>query len=251
MQPKTWNVAGASVIGSSHMKLGLPCQDSHDYAVQDEFLLAAIADGAGSAAKAEIGSRTAANAARAHLLDLLSNTTPDAKTSEQAVLGAIEAARRALEEVALRDSVSLREFATTLIVLIASRGFIAVAQIGDGGVVGCLEGELKTLTRPPIGEYINEVTFLTTDNYRDHIQLAANNPCPEQIAAFTDGLQMLALQYPDGQPFGGFFKPLFNLISEGGEDKKLIAQIEEFLGSTRLNERTDDDKTLLLAALTG
>src|ERR1700730_4956424 len=62
-----WRIVRASVVGSSHIKSGTPCQDSSlheliDCAAKAPVLVAVISDGAGSAEQAEIGSSTTCRA---------------------------------------------------------------------------------------------------------------------------------------------------------------------------------------------
>ncbi len=59
-----WRLVATSVRGTSHEKTGQPCQDAHDWGELPEgVLVAAVADGAGSAALAEVGASVAARAA--------------------------------------------------------------------------------------------------------------------------------------------------------------------------------------------
>src|SRR5438093_57688 len=72
---RSWRVAAASVCGTSHAKTGKPCQDTYRWAVLPEgTLVAAVADGAGSAAHAEVGAalatETAVDTLRARLAQL-------------------------------------------------------------------------------------------------------------------------------------------------------------------------------------
>lgn len=49
-----WRVAAASVRGTTHEKTGQPCQDAHCWEqLPESVLVAAVADGAGSAALGE------------------------------------------------------------------------------------------------------------------------------------------------------------------------------------------------------
>lgn len=59
-----WHIIGASVTGTSHLKQGNGCDDTHMYQQHNNgSLMLAVADGAGSARYAALGARTAANAA--------------------------------------------------------------------------------------------------------------------------------------------------------------------------------------------
>ena len=66
---------------------------------------------------------------------------------------------------------------------------------------------------------------------------------------FSDGLQRLALDFAKTIPFEPFFQGLFPSVRAMSADdgEKLTQSLTDFLNSPRINERTDDDKTLILA----
>ena len=68
-----------------------------------------------------------------------------------------------------------------------------------------------------------------------------------ELAVFTDGLQRLALDFTTRQPYGAFFRPFFERLRTEPEPETLLEPLREFLDSPRVNDRTDDDKTLVLA----
>ena len=58
----TWTVLGDSVIGTSHRTRSTPCQDAFRIATfgpSAEWLVVAVADGAGSASRSEVGATMA------------------------------------------------------------------------------------------------------------------------------------------------------------------------------------------------
>ena len=58
-----WRGVGASLCGTSHVSGGIPCQDAHYWQINDgDVLVAAVADGAGSAELAEVGAEIASRA---------------------------------------------------------------------------------------------------------------------------------------------------------------------------------------------
>jgi hypothetical protein len=246
-----WKIVAASVQGTSHTKTGTPCQDSHCFAQKDNILVGAVADGAGSASSAEIGSSVAAETFVSKITDLISSLGEISEHVAQSVVkqGVLEA-RAALERKAQEQSPgkSLRDFATTLIAFIATGEFVAAAQIGDGALV-CLslDNELFAITVPPLSEYINETTFLVSENWIDSLQATIICQKIKAIVAFSDGLQLLALKLPESIPYEPFFRPLFNFVLDSEDEAAAKAQVEAFLNSPRVNARTDDDKTLLLA----
>src|SRR5579862_696860 len=110
-----WKVVAASVIGVSHEKVMLPCQDAHRWLVlPGGLLLVAMADGAGSAALADVGAAVAVEAAIGRLAELVV-ALPWLK-SEDGLSDVLRAGRAAVEAEAERRAAELRYLACTLIV---------------------------------------------------------------------------------------------------------------------------------------
>jgi hypothetical protein len=163
----------------------------------------------------------------------------------------LTAAQTALTTEAATRQVKTRELATTLIVVVVTPTLVAAAQVGDGAaIVGDATGNVIALTSPESGEYINETTFLTTPEAVYTAQVRVWHGTATHLAAFSDGLQMLALKLPEGLPHAPFFAPLFRFVANAADASEAQAQLAAFLRSPRVRERTDDDVTLLLAART-
>lgn len=246
-----WQTVSASVCGSSHEKSGLPCQDRHCVeALADDVLLIAVADGAGAAAYAEEGATLAVQAAVNCLsfnCERLRSGGDDAEW-EAVLRMAVEEAREAVLAAATKRETEARQFASTLIVVIARADVVACTQVGDGGVVVWgSDGQLIALTIPQSGEYLNETTFLTSDDALETLQSLVWRGPVTGLAAFSDGLQMLCLKLPEGIPHAPFFAPLFRFAESGRDANETRAQLENFLRSTKIRQFTDDDLTLVLA----
>jgi hypothetical protein len=69
------------------------------------------------------------------------------------------------------------------------------------------------------------------------------------IGVLTDGLQMLALNMLVGEPHKPFFFPLFDFVANAEDKVVAKEQLVKFLCSERITNRTDDDLTLIIAAL--
>ena len=133
--------------------------------------------------------------------------------------------------------------------MVATPQQVAVAQVGDGAaVVGDGDGNIVALTVPPCGEYINETIFLVSPDAIETAQWQVWQGKPAQIAIFSDGLQMLALKMPEAVPHAPFFSPLFRFAAQIQDEAEAKQQLDSFLRSPRVTERTDDDLTLLLAS---
>lgn len=252
-----WQVAAASACGTSHKRMGLFCQDAHCWKlVQEYILVAAVADGAGSAPFADIGASIASQTAVETIRSQLDNL-PLANEDmgyHSLLTDGIRKARAAVEIEAKSRGVEARDLATTLILLIAAPEVIAAVQVqvGDGAVVaGDRADNIVPITRPQFGEYINETTFITSTDAIETAQVGIWRGDVTHIAALSDGLQMLALNMPEGTPHAPFFLPLFQFHSDMTDTMEAQAEVEAFLGSARVTERTDDDLTLLLAKLAG
>jgi hypothetical protein len=230
-----WHALAASVEGSGHRARGIGCEDASSVEVLDDgTLLMAVADGAGSAPRAAEGSTRAVAAAM------------EAMRSGVDLEVVVEGARRSLEPVVMGERLGDR--ATTLLVVRAVGGAIETGQVGDGAVVVRRHGILEVVAADDKGEYLNETCFLTSDGWRDALRVArVADDGVDSIAVMTDGLQLVALDLATGTPHAPFFEPFFAFAAGGGE----VAQLEAFLASDRVGERTDDDVTLAVATLGG
>lgn len=251
-----WQVIGAAVQGLSHQKQGLPCQDALKYhSLPGGTLLVALADGAGSAIHAELGAQAAVQASVDWLITRLEKDLPgECCEWAEVIWDTFQSARTALEQLQEEQAKPLRSFATTLTCLVATPAQLVVGQLGDGAVVAVRpDGSLHTVTTLQRGEYANETNFLTQDQALDLVAIQVIDEPVQALAVMSDGLTRLALKRPDNEPHLPFFKPLFAFaVSSAASGNPLQANesLIEFLTSPRVNERTDDDKALVLALRT-
>jgi hypothetical protein len=249
-----WRTAGLCVSGVSHLRTGTPCQDAHLWEqTAGGILVAAVADGAGSASLADVGSACAVRAAVKASLEHLGDGLPLEDEDWQALLAEVlRAGREALVNEAAARSGSLSDLATTLLVALATPELVAAVQVGDGAVVVRLAGtRFQTVTRPPAQEFLNETTFLTSADALDQAQFAVVRDHVTGLALLSDGLQMLALKLPEGTPHSPFFDPLMRLVAEVNDQGTAEEHLRRFFQSPRITDRTDDDLTLVLAVRAG
>jgi len=246
----TWRTVHAAVAGTSHVENGASCQDDHlvaTYSGPEEVLVALIADGAGSAARAEQGASIACETVNEVLKYWVNERTACDLTSE-IVIRFLEDARLRIRETAESENLTARDFACTLLLAIVGTKTGVFAQIGDGGIViGNADG-YSPVFWPDAGEYANMTYFVTDDDALEHLQFAIL-PAPDEVAMFSDGLQRLALDYRQRQAYSPFFSPMFERVRKSDivACESLCEQLGSFLNSQKVNERTDDDKTLILA----
>ncbi len=244
-----WRFATARATGTSHLRAGLPCQDRLACtALPDGTLVAAVADGAGSAPAGDLGAEVAVEAVVLHLRRSLE----EGRSDFQALLREAAAqARAAVLAEALEKGFEARSLASTLLALVLTPEGGGALQIGDGViVVSDIGDEWGWVFWPQRGEYANTTYFLTDDGALDRIQVETFTTTITDAALMSDGLEPLALHYASGTVHEPFFKGMFQpLIQSGGtgEIDQLSASLEQFLSSERVGSRTDDDLSLILA----
>jgi len=248
-----WRIIGASVTGTSHHTSQQPCQDAFQcQLLPDGGVLIVVADGAGSADKAEEGSAMVVKKACAFMHAKLTANFPQSESGwRELVQAAIEDTRTALSEHAANAKKDLRSYAATFMLAAVTRDCIVGALIGDCGTVAMKEsGQLFSLCAPQKGEYANVTHFITQDNALDSLDIQIYSEPIKGVAVFSDGLLEMALNISDNQPFAPFFKPLFSFAAAAENDQEAEKQLAAFLNSARVNARTNDDKTLVLAQRT-
>src|SRR5262249_22636469 len=98
------------------------------------------------------------------------------------------------------------------------------------------------------GEYA-ATTFFVTDDPQPSIQFCfVDNPIQE-IAVFSDGLERLVLDFSSHSAHAPFFEKMFAPLSTAstGRNRDLSRALKKFLDGPSVCDRTDDDKTLILA----
>lgn len=246
-----WTFATASVRGTSHVRAGTRLQDAKRcFAIGDASLLIVVADGAGSAAfggeGAAIVCRTIATLAHSSLA-----RGSDLPTDEVVWSWVDECRDRISVSAAKRDS-SPRQFASTMVLVLATPAGLLAAHIGDGAAVGrhCDDRQWSVLSRPAHGEYAS-ATFFITDDSEPQLRISRHQPDYDAIAVFSDGIENLVIDHRTGEASPAFFNPMVRPLDKSpviGRDLGLSRNLAAFLDSNRVNDLTDDDKTLVLAA---
>jgi len=256
MKESMWSHASASVIGSSHVEMGEPCQDAHQcflvHPEVGETLVSAVADGAGSAPRGKEGARQACEFFTTQIEALLTNGGLISDLSVEQGISWLDQFRLQLEATGEENGFSLRDYACTLLVGVVGPSEAVFLQVGDGSIIfsTALDPDYYQVAHwPERGLYANTTFFATDPDARKHMQHRTVYRTIEEVAFLTDGLETIALRYQDREAHSPFFRGLFPSLrnTEPGHCKTLSASIAEFLGSERVSKRTDDDKTLVLA----
>jgi hypothetical protein len=149
----------------------------------------------------------------------------------------------------------VREYACTLLVGIVGDVRSVFWQIGDGAMCFRIRGreDYQYAFWPEKGDYANVTFFVTDANAQEHLEFDITDAEIVELAAFSDGLERLALNFVAGEAYAGFFNGLFPHLRRlsPGYSARISEELKEFLGSDRVNKRTDDDKSLILASRDG
>jgi hypothetical protein len=252
---RRWRIVAASTIGTSHSKCGTPCQDANVVKVfidkdGEEVLVVVVSDGAGSAANAEIGSRlTCKTIVDAVELYLINGGKVDSINRSIAWSWCMMVQQAVKLQSEIDDRVP-RDYACTMLVAIVAGNEAAFLQIGDGAIVISDGKEWCWVYWPQHGEFANMTNFVT-EPWAEEV--FAFEQCPrkiEEFAVFSDGLERLVLHEATKTVFAPFFDKMFSTVRaiEGeGVDTKLSEDLAVYLDSRIINDKTDDDKTLVLA----
>jgi hypothetical protein len=255
-----WRVAHTSVIGTSHEKTGLPCQDAGCCRIVSDpegrhVLLAVACDGAGSASRSLDGATLAVDRFLKEFSEATSHSGLDGITREfvEDWLSRLRAEIRDRAELA---DLSPREFACTLLGAVVSQDRAAFFQIGDGAIVVSNRAEADDygwIFWPQHGEFANQTNFVTQDDALEVLEFELGERSVDEVAIFTDGIERLVLDLQEKTAHAPFFRTLFGWVAKTepaavNEEIPTSEVMGRYLGSKQINDRTDDDKTLILAS---
>ena len=218
-----WTWAAAKAIGTAHMQVGLPCQDAFACHVatpspETEVLIAALADGAGSAERAEAGARLATSifvdvGARVISMRAVRRLRKRASLS---VLAPRRPAARLRRSRATKIARS-RTLQPRLWWRSCTPSGGAVGQVGDGGVVAAEGADhcWRPVLWPDHGEYVNTTSFLTDTDALEQFRVESLQSPVASVCLFSDGLERLVLDFRARTAHAPFFDTLFKSFDGG------------------------------------
>ena len=248
-----WKAIGKSVIGTSHVAAGKGCEDALQYIIEkdvhgNEVLICCLSDGAGSA---QYAGEASAFCTAEVLSSLSALATAGAALTEAHIYSLLEDIYDELQTQANANGAEIYDYSCTLLGCFITQTQSVFFQIGDGAIVRDDAGGAYTyIWWPHNGEYQNVTAFLVDDRNFANLNVTIIDERINEIALFTDGIQMLALNNEHRQVHQPFFMNLFQHLRMADHEEKinlLNIKLEDYLGGDRINLRTDDDKTLFLA----
>ncbi|MXN44148.1 protein phosphatase 2C domain-containing protein [Shinella kummerowiae] len=252
---QAWRWAGARSKGTSHERTGSPCQDygcaSEIESPAGPVFIAVVSDGAGSATHADVGSKLASTTLLRLAREFLAGS-PRSSIQEEAVWEWLDAIRDRINVEAKRLELRPRDFAATVVAVLADDSGATVIHVGDGAVaLKALGADAWTVPSWPFqGEYASTTSFVT-DDPQPRLDFVTVEIQISELAVFSDGIERMVLDFTSRTPHGPFFdrmlKPITALTTPG-RDIDLSKALQSYLASPAVCDRTDDDKTLILGA---
>ncbi len=250
--PSAWVVTAASVRGPDHAREGRPRQDACAWCAEGSRLVAAIADGAGSAPRSREGARVCS----ATVVDALSGSPAPAPGDEagDAVRAALEAAiadARSSLEGHLEDAGtgSLRDYTATVVGVWAEaeRGWLF--HIGDGAAAAArAEDPADSVVSPPENGRFAEETFFFTDRaWRQHLRITPFS-ARNLVVLASDGAGSFTFAPRWRGLDADFVGPLARHL-EGRPPAAARRTLAHVLRAPDAQAISGDDKTLVLARL--
>lgn len=271
-------VVGTSVIGNSHISMGLPCQDNCKYAyIKDGWGIAITSDGAGSAKHSEIGSRIVVERGMHYFRSVIgqkkwieNNVLPTEAEWFNIAYTTLKVIRDDMEAFANTHKIELGSLSATIIVVIHTPWGFLTTHVGDGRA-GYKDdtNEWKALISPHKGEEANQTIFLTSGFWNIPYYVMSGVMVPEshvvrcRPVAFTlmsDGCEHTAWQcntknehtgiyYDPNKPFDRFFDPLVEDILKDMKPDLQTCWARFIISGNKSFKNEPDDKTMILGII--
>jgi hypothetical protein len=257
MSKLRWTWVGTRSTGTSHLRSGKGCDDFGACVelscISDPVLIAIASDGAGSARHSSIGSWIAVRAFIQNAVRFLESGHVLTDLSPEVLKGWLDNIRDRISMRAREQNATPRDFAATLVGSLVATNYALFVHVGDGAAVFKARDTAEWIVAswPAQGEYA-ATTFFVTDDPEPHCRFAVVDQQVDELAVFTDGIERLVLDFSEQSAFAPFFDKMFFPLqtSSAGRDRKLSRDLRRFLESSSVCEKTDDDKTLILARRT-
>ncbi|PZF71874.1 PP2C family serine/threonine-protein phosphatase [Taibaiella soli] len=248
-----WKAIGQSVIGSSHIASGKNCEDALYHSIVelnngDQALICFVSDGAGSAKYAAKASAVTVQLAVELAIESVRNNMA---LNDSILLQIAESTYDHLYQLSKENREPKNEFSCTLLGCILLPNQAGFMQIGDGAIVrNDGSNHFTHIFWPHNGEYQNTTSFLIDNPLFPSLKTKIIDETIEEVALFTDGLQMLTLINETEtvhQPFFNHLFPSLRKVTEESHISILNKKLSDYLSGHGITSRTDDDKTLFLA----
>lgn len=250
---------GTSLQGEDHKQWGTPCQDAHCIKTIPEngWVIAAVADGVGSASRSDQGSQLAVDTVVNFCIENMPFTSGVVSAENDLIpllRVAYNKAYKNIYELAKMEGNRFEDYDTTLDVAIYNGNQIIYGHCSDGGIIAlndngyydCVTDRMKG----PDGE-----TMIPLRSRKDW-QFGIYPKSSSAILLFTDGLYDFARQdFLEKNWTTPLYIPLLKKLSNTNSLPKRTEiwtdYFEQFMSESFWDEHVTDDKTLVALINTG
>jgi serine/threonine protein phosphatase PrpC len=240
-----------SLIGSSHLSEKGVCQDASDVkTLQNGWVVAAIADGLGSAERSDRGSSLAVE----ETIRFVESNAPGCWHEDSLVSllrTAYHSALKKITEKAKIEGHPIRDYDTTLTSVIYNGRNAVFGHVGDGGIIALSPyGDFSILTTAQKGEAFNEVVPLRSGP--DNWVFGTSSEAVCALLMLTDGIYDVAcpwlLAKCEQNIYINYVRPFIDInilnLKNTSDFEKLRKELEEFFIGEHSKQITDD-KTIV------
>lgn len=249
-----WQTVGESVVGMAHRRNTPPvvCQDAYCLSNTQRVTLA-VCDGAGSSIMSEVGSSLLSQSIvrlvcslEPIICDLLDsdNNQNFGNTLAQILYNY---SIRLLQDIASNHKRNIKDFRTTLLLVVTGTKNIFWLKVGDGEIVIEKDGVLECIGELRKGEFSNETVFIDENLKVKDVQYGLLDiECVCGISVMSDGTSERIVSVADRKKIGGRLSEYFNMLRDSKlpreELYKFLTNYDDWKGTTH------DDKTIVIAA---
>lgn len=238
-----WKIAGAYIIGSSHIKSEIPCQDFIYSLTRNGVMCVALADGAGSYKYSDIGAEISCTAVTEYLTSEFDRFFSMSPLEIKRFI--IHGIRTRLGRKACFLETTKSELSSTLLFVAIKGTKMLVGHLGDGVICGEVDRELVLLSAPENGEFANSTFFVTSRNYEEHFRIYRGNASDfHSIFLMSDGAAE-ALFHKKEHTFSAALKTFASWLDEHTPEE-VNAAIKSNM-ETLFPKHTTDDCSLIIA----
>ncbi len=239
-----WNVIQCATQGRSHLKTQTPCQDKTFALKSNQGIVAALADGAGSASLSHFGAETITKHICKELsinFDKYFNQNDGVEVKKQLIAGITNCLMTKADEL----SCQIKDLASTLLVIAIDDDRFIITHIGDGVIGYCKNNELLIASEPENGEFANTTVFTTSKDALMTMKLMKGHLSDiNSFILMSDGSEASLYNKKEKTLSEGLKKII--TLSEVLSTEKIQDQLQRSFDTYIRNATTDDCSIVML-----
>ncbi|WP_297632368.1 PP2C family serine/threonine-protein phosphatase [uncultured Clostridium sp.] len=169
-----WKMVSYEACGRGHLKENIPCQDKTLQRRERDIALIALADGAGSCSKSDLGADIVTKYGAEIVKDNFDEFIKE-ENGMKVKKKIIDLLLKELENKSVELKCSIKDLSSTFLLVCVRGEEFFIGHLGDG-VIGVLKEEkLKVISNPVNGEFINNTVFVTSSLAYKYMQIYRGN----------------------------------------------------------------------------